>query len=112
MNKPAFARSLCAALWLGLLAVVSAARAEKPHRVALADLWTNENTWESINAAAEATSLLTADLSAEQGIEWVEREQLRLAEKEVELGAALGRPDLRDTVQRARWSKADWLVTG
>lgn len=103
--------SVALAGWLGLL-VTESATAAGVHRVALGEFTTDENQWENIRAAGDFAPALQAELANEPSVAWVERAQLGLAQKEIELSTALGRSDLPNAVRRARWSKADWLVTG
>ncbi len=101
-----------ATLLAAALLVVEPATAAGGRRVAISEFTTDENQWENIRAAADFAPALQAKLAKEPAVEWVERAQLGLAQKEQELSAALGRPDLPNAIRRARWSKADWLVTG
>ncbi len=80
-------------------------------RVALLDFSTDDNSYRSIEAAAQFTSLVQIGLADERGVEWVERSQLRLAKTEfalAEMQAAGGTSPLR----RGRMLGANWLVTG
>ncbi len=82
-----------------------------PTRVALMDFSTDENSYRSIQAAADFTSLVQIELAGEAGIEWVERAQISLAKQEFGLAglkAAGGSAPLR----QGRMLGADWLVTG
>src|SRR5436190_10545484 len=56
-----------------------------PVRVALMDFSTDDNSYRSVQAAANFTALLQIELGATPGIEWVERTQLELAKKELAL---------------------------
>jgi len=98
-------------LCIALLTLLPTSAADV-HRVAISDFTTDENEWESIKALAEFAPALQAELAKEPAVEWVERSELVAARKELELSAAFGQPDLPGAVRRARWSKADWLVTG
>lgn len=80
-------------------------------RVALMDFSTDDNSYRSIQAAANFTSLVQAGLFSEPDIEWVERAQINLAKQEFGLTkfkAAAG----ESPVQRGRMLGADWLVMG
>lgn len=80
-------------------------------RVALLDFSTDDNSYRSIQAAADFTSLVQIGLANEPQTEWVERAQIHLAKKEfalAEMKAAGG----ASPVQRGRMLGADWLVTG
>ena len=105
---PALRRlQLCLALFMALPTFAAGVP-----RVAISDFTTDENEWESIKAVADFAPALQAELTKERDFEWVERAQLGLARKEIELSTALGQPDLPNAVRRARWTKADWLMTG
>ena len=55
--------------------------------------------------------MLQAQLGQVTEVEWVEREQLRLAEQELHL-SEMSLMAGRDGVRRGKWVKADWLVQG
>jgi hypothetical protein len=80
-------------------------------RVALMDFTVDDNSYPSSEVARDFTVALQAELSGEQEIEWVERSQLRLAEKELRL-SALGLMAGGDPMRQGKWVKADWLVQG
>ena len=98
------------AIGMTLLFMVATAVAAT-HRVAMSDFTADENEWDAIHAATDASRLIQTELAKVANIEWLERAQLGLAQSEIEIGATLGR-DVRDSIRRARWNKADWLVTG
>lgn len=93
----------------GVLAVAFPARADR--RVALLDFTADDNSWPATQAAVDFTAVLQAQLSGAAGVEWVERAQLKLAERELrmsELGLMAG----SEAVRRGKWVKADWLLQG
>lgn len=98
-------------LWQALLVPTPASSADV-HRVAIGDFSSDENVWETITALRDFASALQTELANEPNLIWLERSQLGLTQREIELSMALGRSDLPNAVRRARWSKADWLVTG
>ena len=95
------------AIWCLLHCAASAA---EMHRVALNAFTTDENVWESMSAAHKFAALIQAELAKEKTLEFVEREQLGLANKELALNAMIVRPSLSSTMQRARLNKAEWLI--
>src|SRR4051812_9453738 len=80
-------------------------------RVALMDFSTDDNSYRSIAAAAEFTSLLQIGLMDEPGTEWVERAGIRLAKTEFAL-AEMKTGGSASAIRRGRMLRAHWLVTG
>jgi len=99
--------------WLPLLLFLAVAGHAQTNlaRVALMDFSTDDNSYLSAQMAADFTGMLQANMAEEPGVEWVERAQLDKARREQELSAAElvtgGSP-----VQRGKWAKADWMITG
>ncbi len=80
-------------------------------RVALMTFTVDDNSYRSAMAAADLATLLQAKLSNEPGIRWVERDELKAAEREFEL-SKLGLPDKTGALRRGQYTAADWIVTG
>jgi hypothetical protein len=89
---------------------LAALQIEASPKVALMDFSTDDNSYRSAQKAADFTVLVQAKLSDGGTVEWIERSQLELAEKELSLTALSS--DKSSAVRRGRWVKADWLVTG
>ena len=88
---------------------ISAEVAPAAIRVALMDFATDDNSYRSVQQAADFSSELQACLADEPGVEWVEREQLDQARQEVDLAVA---GFLDGSIQRGKWAKADWMIRG
>ena len=72
---------------------------------------TDDNSYRSSLAAVDLAGILQAELSAEPGFQWVERAELKAAERELEL-SELGLPDAVGALRRGQFAAADWMVTG
>src|SRR5262249_16679488 len=70
-------------------------------RVGLLDFTADDNSSPASQAARNFTAVLQTQLS-DAGVDWVEREQLRLAERELHL-SDLGLMAGRDAVRRGKW---------
>lgn len=90
------------ATFLGAFLHLSAAESSAPRR------------WAVIGAPEVRSDgfsdLLTAELSGQDGLELVEREQIELATKELELSACLGAKDAERRLKLGRLAKADALA--
>jgi hypothetical protein len=93
----------------GLLAIISTGQAAP--RVALLDFSTEDNSYRSIQAAADFTSLLQAQFKGDSSVEWVERSQINLARTEFAWAETLGAGGA-SPVRRGRMLGANWLVKG
>jgi len=82
-----------------------------PVRVALMDFSTDDNSYRSIQAAADFTSLVQIGLASEPGIDWVERSKISLSKQEFGL-AEIQAAGAASPIRRGRMLGADWLVTG
>ncbi len=80
-------------------------------RVALLDFTADDNAWPGSVAARDFTAVLQAELSGLAGIEWVERAELKAAERELQI-SELGLLTGSQAIQRGKWVKADWLLVG
>jgi Ca2+-binding EF-hand superfamily protein len=80
-------------------------------RVTLMDFAVDDNSYLSAQTASSFTSLLQNEFSQEPEIEWVERSQLDLARRELELHdlELLGGSS---EIRLGNWLKADWMVNG
>jgi len=77
-------------------------------RVALLEFSVDDNSYRSAAAVSDFTAALQVRLTGELPVEWIEREQLGTAEREIELslmGEASG-------LRRGQWLKADMMITG
>jgi len=52
-------------------------------RVALLDFTADDNSWPAAEAASDFAAVLQVELAGVAGVEWVERAQLKLAEREL-----------------------------
>jgi hypothetical protein len=77
------------------------------HRVALGAFTSDENIWESMQAAETVAPALQAMRNTEPGVEWVERQDASLLFQERALVSTLG-----NSIRQARLAKADWMVSG
>ena len=75
------------------------------------DFSTDDNSYRSALAAVDFSALLQVRLKDVDGLEWVERSQLRVAEKELNLAGG-GFASSATALQVGKMVKADWLVTG
>jgi hypothetical protein len=75
------------------------------------DFSTDDNSYRSIQAAADFTSLVQIGLGSEPGIEWVERSKISLVKQELGL-AAMHPAGALSPIRRGKMLGADWLVTG
>ena len=102
-------KSACWALCVALMLIGGApGTCAAPLRVALMEFSVDDNSYRSAAAVSDFTAALQARLTGESPVEWIERQQLATAEREIELslmGAASG-------LQRGQWLKADMMVTG
>ena len=93
------------------IAVLTASSTKGAARVALMDFSTDDNSYRSIQAAADFASLVQAKLKDDSSVEWVERSQINLAKAEFvwaeTLGAAGASP-----IRHGRMLGANWLVKG
>src|SRR5207247_4596446 len=80
-------------------------------RVALMTFTADDNSYRSSLAAADLAALLQADLSDDPGFEWVERNDLKAAERELDL-SQLGLRDAVGVLRKGRYAAASWMVTG
>jgi hypothetical protein len=80
-------------------------------RGALTDFSTDDNSYRSIQAAADFTSLVQAKLKDDSPVEWVERSQISLAKTEFAWAEALGASGA-SPLRRGRMLGANWLVRG
>lgn len=80
-------------------------------RVALMPFAVDDNSYRSTLAATDMANLLQAELSNEPGLHWVERSELKAAEREFEL-ATLGFTDVAGALRRGHFTAADWIITG
>ena len=87
------------------------AASANPVRAALMTFTTDDNSYRSSVAAANLAAALQAELSSETAISWVERVELKAAERELEL-SELGLPDSAGALRRGRFVGADWIVAG
>lgn len=87
------------------------AESMSPVRVALMDFSTDDNSYRSIQVAADFTSLVQMGLVNEPGIEWIERSKISLAKQEFGL-AEMRAAGVASPIRRGRVVGADWLVTG
>lgn len=81
-----------------------------PH-VALINFSTDDNSYRSAQMATDFTSLLQIRLANEPNVVWIERDQLDKARQELEL-SAMELVGGGSSVQRGKWVKADWMITG
>jgi hypothetical protein len=97
-------------LLLGLLPRLDA---ESTVRVALMDFAVTERSYRAALSASEMTTLVQVLLSAtaKEGLEFVERQELGRAEKELQLGG-VGFGDRIDALRAGHWVRADWAVVG
>jgi hypothetical protein len=96
---------------LSTIALTTALSSPGAVRVALLDFSTDDNSYRSIESAAQFASLVQIGLADEPGTEWVERSQIRLAKTEFAL-AEMKAADGVSPIRRGRMLGADWLVTG
>src|SRR5438552_3982388 len=82
---------------------------QKPLRVALMAFATEGVSWRDELAAADFTAQLQAQMSGEPAVDWVERAQLELAEKELSLTRS-GFTSRDQALRAGRWSRADLAV--
>lgn len=96
-----------------LLALLPRLGAETVVRVALMDLAVAERSYRAALSASEMTLLVQVLLSAspKEGLEFVERQELVRAERELQLGGA-GFGDRIDALRAGHWVRADWAVIG
>lgn len=88
-----------------------AAPAEPRIKVALMDFTCDDNSQRSAAAAVDFTVRLQAELSTSDSFDWVERNALAAAEKELKL-SFLGLTDRSTSLRAGRWAKADWAIHG
>lgn len=81
-------------------------------RAALHTFMTDGTLWDNIQAAAEITAVVQAEVPPDAAIEWVERAQLDLVEKELEFSSAFAVSSSIAQLKNARLNQADWLVRG
>lgn len=93
----------------GLFTLISTGQAGP--RVAMMDFSTEDNSYRSIQAAADFTGLLQARLKDDSTVEWVERSQINLAKAEFAWAETLGAGGA-SPVRRGRMLGANWLVKG
>jgi Ca2+-binding EF-hand superfamily protein len=79
--------------------------------VALMDFSVTDNSYRSMQAAAEFTGVVQTRLGNVPDAEWVEREELDQARRETEL-SAMGLVGGASYIRLGKWVKADWMVTG
>jgi len=70
-----------------------------------------DNSYRSMRAASDFSSILQGALAESTEYVWVERAELDRAEKELNL-AGFGLIDRNETVRAGKWLNADWSVTG
>src|SRR5205809_4360624 len=92
---------------LATAAILHAGAGEPKPRIALLDFGTDENLYRASLAASDFSAALQAWLSRESQVEWIEREQLGVAEREMKL-ALMGMTAA--PVQRGEWEKADIVI--
>ena len=98
----------------GNAAVVSApppAYSGKPVRAVLSEFTSDDDSYRSAVMAGNVSELLQAQLANEPGVEWVARDQVKAAERELELGVA-GMNSPAAMLRVGKWVKADLLVSG
>jgi hypothetical protein len=78
-------------------------------RVALMEFSVDDNSYRSAAAASDFTAALQARLTGELPVEWIERQQLGSAEREIELSLMGGEAS---GLRRGQWLKADMMITG
>lgn len=79
--------------------------------VALMNFSTDDNSYRSIQAAADFTGALQAKLASLPDVKWVARQQLDRARQELEL-SAMGLLNQISPIRLGKWVKADWMITG
>lgn len=80
-------------------------------RVALMDFTVPETSHRSVQSAVDFTAALQATLSTTADVEWVERERIALASRELEL-VGLGVVEPSEAARAGRWAGADWALFG
>jgi hypothetical protein len=109
MIKSSRATLVRGTLFWGILALALPAMATL--RVALLDFTADDNSWPATQAASDFTAVLQVQLSGLSGVEWVERAQLKLAARELQM-SELGLMAGSEAVRRGKWVHADWLLLG
>jgi hypothetical protein len=97
-----------AALAFFALCAFTSAFAAQP-RIAVLDIFTDENSIRAQSAATNFTALLQAELTRD--FELVERAQLAAAERELHL-SAMNRGSAASGLRIGKWAKADFLLSG
>lgn len=80
-------------------------------RVALMDFISEDNSYRSSLALENLVSALQAEVSKDTNYDWVERAELKKAEKEFKL-AGFGLIDRSEAIRSGHWVKADWGIFG
>jgi Ca2+-binding EF-hand superfamily protein len=78
-------------------------------RIALLDLFTDENSIRAQSAATNFTALLQVELS--KHFQLVERAQIAVAEQELQL-STMNRSSVASGLRIGKWAKADFLLSG
>jgi uncharacterized protein len=93
--------------------IMRARRAELPEvpRVALLDLYVDGGSWGENRAAANYTNALQMSLLKAHGIRWVERQNLRPLEQELDLLSVMP-DDPAAALRVGKWAAADLVVRG
>lgn len=94
-----------------LLLWITRAVGASPVRISLMDFAAEELSYRSAQSAADFTATLQSSLAAVEGVEWVERERIVLAAKELEL-AGLGFVEPTEAARAGRWVGADFALFG
>src|SRR5688572_6784923 len=98
---------LTALAFVAICAFVSAFAAQP--RIAVLDLFTDENSIRAQAAATNFTALLQAELTRD--FQLVERAQIAAAERELHL-TAMNRGSAASGLRIGKWAKADFLLSG
>lgn len=77
------------------------------HRVVLADFTCDDISYRSWEAAKQLTVLVQAVLSAQEGVQWVERKEFQKQEAELKLGL-MGVASSSEAAKIGRMLEADW----
>jgi hypothetical protein len=102
----------CRFLWAAVMLAGEVLRAAvAPVRVAVMDFAAPELSHRSAQSAADFTAALQAVLGTTPGVEWVERERIALAARELDL-AGLGVIEPSEAARAGRWAGADWALFG
>ena len=82
-----------------------------PIRVAVMDFRVAETSHRSVQSAVDFTAALQATLSTTADVEWVERERIALAAREIGLlGQGIVEPS--EAARAGRWAGAEWALFG